>query len=92
MPFGKRAGDGSALRRLQGRGSGLFLCLRAESHKIFCLKMKKTPDPIPHQGPSARRTFEKLEIEDGDRRAGLGVRLRRLFRRKDSPRARKRAG
>jgi len=54
--------------------------------------MKKTPDPIPHQGPSARRTFEKLEIEDGDRRAGLGVRLRRLFRRKDSPRARKRAG
>jgi hypothetical protein len=33
-----------------------------------------------------RRTFEKLEIEDGERRSGIKEWLKRLFRRKDRPR------
>jgi len=54
--------------------------------------MKKAPPPFPRQGPAVRRTFEKLEIEDGDRRGGIRERLRRLFRRKDRPGRSKRAG
>jgi hypothetical protein len=54
--------------------------------------MKKTPIQFPDRGPFVRddrvvrRTFEKLEIEDGERRSGIKEWLKRLFRRKDRPR------
>jgi hypothetical protein len=47
--------------------------------------MKKNAPLPPDRGPELRRTFTKLEIEDAERRSGLGERLRRLFRRREKP-------
>jgi hypothetical protein len=44
--------------------------------------MKKNAPLPPDRCPDLRRTFAKLEIEDAERRPGLGERLRRLFRRR----------
>jgi hypothetical protein len=45
--------------------------------------MKKIAPLPPDRGSELRRTFIKLEIEDAERRPGLGERLRRLFRRRE---------
>jgi len=46
----------------------------------------KKPAPLPpDRGSELRRTFKKLEIEDGEGRPGLGERFRRLFRRRGKP-------
>ena len=44
---------------------------------------KATPEPFPERAPSVRRTFEKLEIEDGERRARIRDLFRRLFGRRE---------
>jgi len=67
------------------RSATFSLSLGGESHKIFCYDMKKTRATFPEHGPSVRRTLEKLEIEDGERRAPFREWLSRLFRRKDRP-------
>jgi hypothetical protein len=59
------------------------LSLKGESHKISCPLMKKPHEPFPERAPSVRRTLEKLEIEDGERRVRVKGWFRRLFGRKD---------